>query len=166
MAETNLSKEDIRNLLTEAMAAAVNLPRAMNPMEKKQYEEEIKREKRRAILSVELGKAEAEKRYRQQTGCTHSRLSTAAGARAGQPAPRGQGEWTTGGQVHGYDTIGLVCLRCSTSWQFKATPQEIEFANQVGLLGFAPPPIERCINKADFEKPVAPDPAKLEKVAV
>lgn len=150
-----LSKEQFQQML-EAIAH----PR-MNPLEEKKFAEEALKEKRRALLSVELGKAEAEKRYRQQVGCSHSR-----DPRSGNGVARGSGEWTTGGQRHGDDTITLACLRCGTQWTWKATPQEREYCDNAGLLGFPPPPVERCTNKADFLPPAAPSQEKLESLSV
>lgn len=138
---------------------AIGSPK-MNPLEQKKYDEEAKKDKRRAMLAVELGKAEAESRYRKQVGCSHSR-----DPRTGNAVARGMGEWTTGGQCHGDDTITLSCLRCGTQWTWKGSPQEREYANNAGLLGFAPPPIDRCINKADFMPPEAPSQEKIESLS-
>ena len=149
-----LTKDQFQQLVD-----AIGHPK-MNPLEQKKFDEEEKREKRRALLSVELGKAEAESRYRKQTGCSHSR-----DPRTGNAVPRGMGEWTTGGQPHGDDTITLSCLRCGTQWTWKASPQEREYANNAGLLGFAPPPIDRCLNKADFMPPVAPSQEKIDSLS-
>ena len=147
-----LSKEQFQDLL-----AAISNPK-MNPLEQKKFEEEEKKEKRRALLAVELGTAEAQSRYRKAMGCSHSR-----DGRTGNAVPRGTGEWTTGGQVHGNDTITLSCLRCGTRWTWAATPQEREYANNAGLLGFTPPPIERCINKDDFNPPQVVNQKKIEE---
>lgn len=149
-----LTQEQFAQLLE-----AIGSPK-MNPLEQKKYDEEAKKEKRRTMLSVELGKVEAEARYRRQAGCSHSR-----DPRTGAPVVRGSGEWTTGGQCHGDDTITLSCLRCGTQWTWKGSPQEREYANQAGLLGFAPPPVERCINKADFAPPPAPTQEKLDSIS-
>jgi hypothetical protein len=149
-----MSKEQFQELLT-----ALANPR-MNPLEQKKYDEEAKRDKRRAALAIELGRSEAENRWRRQNSCSHSRDS-----RTGQAVTRGSGEWTTGGQVHGDDTISLGCLRCGTVWHWKGSPQERDYALNAGLLGFAPPPVERCLNKEDFAPPVAPSQETMDKLS-
>ena len=85
-----------------------------------------------------------------------------AGAKAGQMAPRGQGEWMTSGQTCGDEgMILLLCVRCKTEWKFKGTRQELDYVvnSEHGLLGFEPPPIERCVNKDEFLKkpPLKPE---------
>lgn len=160
MAEINLTHEQLQKLLAEAMGAAVTAARKMNPLEQKAYDEELRKDRRRALLSVELGKIESEKRWRQQASCTHSRDKS-----TGDAVAKGTGQWTTGGQRHGHDRLSVICLRCGTAWIFKASPNELEYAEQHGLLGYAPPPVERCLNKEDFQKPVFPDESKLQRVA-
>jgi hypothetical protein len=137
----SLSYEQLQELLQSVIASASKL----NPLEQKKMDEELERDRRRAVLAVELGRAEEEARWRRQNSCSHSRhASTGAGV------TRGTGIWTTCGQTHGDDSISLICMRCATLWHFKATPEEREYANNAGLLGFEPPAIERCLNKNDF----------------
>jgi len=53
--------------------------------------------------------------------------------------------------MHGNDSATLICQRCAQVWRFMPTREEREFIlNGPGLLGYVPPPIERCINKDDF----------------
>lgn len=130
----------------------------LNPLEQKKLEEELRKDRRKLRRSIEEGYSAELKRWAQQNGCTHSRWP--AGHRnAGESAPRGQGEWTTGGQVSG-NVISLLCLRCQTTWKFEGTQQEVEYANNSasGLMCFPPPPVERCLNKDQFisVRPVAP----------
>ena len=143
----------------QSLIEAIGSPK-MNPLEQKKYDEEAKKEKRRAMLAIELGKTEAESRYRKQMGCSHSRDS-----RTGNAVPRGTGEWTTGGQLHSNDTASLSCLRCGTSWIFPTTAQEREYINNAGMLGMSPPPVDRCINKEDFMPPAAPTAEKMESLS-
>ena len=151
---TGFTYEQVQELLRVAIAEASKL----NPIEQKRLDEEIERDRRRKQLSIELGRVEEESRWRRQNSCTHSRHNT-----TGESVPRGMGTWTTCGQTHSDDTISLICMRCATLWHFQATPRERELANGAGLLGFAPPPIERCLNKNDFASRPAPRP---EAVAV
>lgn len=113
----------------------------MNPLEQKKYEEELARDKRRTAMQIESARIEIEKRERQKNSCTHTR------DKEGNMAPRGQGMWTTGGQVHGDDTISLLCMRCGFVWKFKGTPSERDLAvnGPHGLLGLAPPDDSRLI---------------------
>ena len=49
MADINLTQEQLANLLEKAITAGVAAATAMNPLEKKAYEEQLKKEKRRAF---------------------------------------------------------------------------------------------------------------------
>lgn len=136
-----LTYEQLQDMLKTVLAEAGKL----NPLEQKKMNAELERERRREVLSVELGRAEEESRWRRQNSCSHSRHAS-----TGMGVTRGTGIWTTCGQTHGDDSISLICMRCATLWHFKATSEEREYANNAGLLGFEPPPIERCLNANDF----------------
>lgn len=150
----NLSEEQFRQLLD-----AFGQPR-MNPLEQKRFDEEMKRDKRRALLAAEIGGIEAMSRYNRQRNCSHCR-----DPRTGNPCARGQGEWRTGGQIHGDDTATMMCLYCGTTWRWATTAQEREYINNAGMLGMAPPPIERCINKEHFMPPQVITAEKKEELS-
>jgi len=62
--------------------------------------------------------------------------------------------------MHGDDSASLICQRCAIVWRFMPNINEREYIlNGPGLLNFAPPPIERCINKDEFV--VRPTPAEV-----
>ena len=144
MAEKELSLTKAE--LAEIIGSAVRAANAPNALEQKRLDEELERERRRSLLSVELAKVEEEARWRKQHSCSHS-----CNEKTGDPVARGKGKWTTGGQMHGDETATLICQRCSTVWRFKPTSEEREYIqNGPGLMGFAPPDISRCINKDDF----------------
>lgn len=130
-----LTKEQFQDLLTTLQS------KPMNPLEQKKFEEEMEREKRRNLMQTESARIEMEKQRSRKFGCTHSR------DKDGNAAPRGQGTWTTQGQVHGDDTITLICLRCAFEWHFKGTSYERDAAVNAahGLLGMAPPEDSRLI---------------------
>lgn len=150
----SLTYEQLQELLKTVVAEA-NKP---NALEAKQLAQELEKDRRRQQLSVELGRAEEEARWRRQNSCTHCRHQT-----TGESVQKGTGVWTTCGQSHGDDSISLICMRCATLWHFKGTANEREYANNAGLLGFQPPPIERCLNKDDFATRPLP---RLEPVGV
>ena len=139
----NMTKEQLQEIL----AAAISGAKQMNPLEQKKYNEELEKERRRARMMVTLGKAEEEARRNRELGCSHTRYPATHGKLAGHPAPRGQGEWCTGGQIHGYGLIGITCLRCGSHWMFRASQQELAYANDAGLMGFPPPPTERVLEQ-------------------
>lgn len=164
--ETPVSYSDLQRLLKEMMqqnkelvVGAIQAATAPNVLEQKKLDEELERERRRNQLSIELGYADEMGRWRKQNSCTHC-VYPIGHRQAGQNAPRGIGEWCTGGQVHGNGTITLICNRCQTTWNFKATPEEIQYATDAehGLLGYEPPPIERCENRQQFlmKPPIKP----------
>jgi hypothetical protein len=144
MAEEKLSLT--ASQLKDIIETAVRAASAPNALEQKRLDEELDREKRRSILSVQLGKIEEEARWRKQNSCSHS-----CNDKTGESVPRGTGRWTTGGQIHGNGVATLICQRCATTWQFTPSHQEAEYINNgPGLLGYAPPPLERCLNRDDF----------------
>lgn len=142
--------------LAKILEAAIRAAKAPNPLEQKAIDEAIEKDKRRTLLSIELGKAEEESRWRKQNSCSHSRDE-----KTGLGVARGKGQWTTGGQLHSSNrTASLHCLRCGTAWIWPVTFQEWEHYEQQGMLGMAPPPIEKCLNKDDFvERPQARVPS-------
>ena len=142
--DTGISKEQLQTIMamfTEAVKAA----RAPNVLEEKQLKEEMEREKRKALLAVEVGKVEEEKIRRRKHGCSHQRFPQGH-KQAGWDAPKGAGgEWCTSGQMNSDGTALTICQRCAWSWKWKPNYQESEYINNVGLLGFAPPAPERII---------------------
>jgi len=151
----NLTYDQLQDLLVK-MASA---PRAPSVAEQRNLDAEAEKDKRRAALAVELGYAEMLARYNRQNNCTHS-VYAQGGRRAGQFAPRGEGEWITSGQTHGDGSASIICQRCQTLWRFKPTDQERDYFinSEHGLLGYPPPPLARCINRDDFvtERPKPP----------
>jgi len=140
--ELSLTASQLQSIIETAVKAAS----APNALEKKRLDEELDREKRRAILAVQLGNIEEEARWRKQNSCSHS-----CNDKTGESVPRGTGRWVTGGQLHGNGEATLICQRCATTWRFKPTHEESEWIlNGPGLLGYAPPPLERCLNRDDF----------------
>ena len=146
--EFSITASQLQNIIESAVKAAS----APNALEQKRLDEEMDRERRKARLAVELAKVEEEARWRKQNSCSHS-----CNDKTGQSVARGTGRWTTGGQIHGDDVATLICQRCSTTWRFKPTHEEREYIlNGPGLMGYAPPPMERCINRDDFAVRPAP----------
>lgn len=137
----NITHEQLQVLLREAVAGASRL----NPLEQKKLNEEIEREKRRNLSGALIGYEDEKNRWNKQHSCTHSRHE-----QTGNAVPKGTGQYTTGGQAVGRDKAILVCLRCSAEWIWMPTPNERDYIEQHGLLGFAPPPVERCLNKDQF----------------
>lgn len=134
----NISKEDLKELLMSVMAAS----RQMNPLEEKKYNEELEKERRKAHLVRQLGEDEERQISQRRNGCSHC-----VDKDTGQPVPRGTGLWCTQGQVHSNDIISLICMRCSTTWHWKGTPQERAYAIDAehGLLHIPPPSEERLL---------------------
>jgi len=130
----NISKEDLKELLM----AVANSGKSMNPLEQKEYDEKIEKEKRKALLVKQLGEDEERQMSNRKNGCSHC-----VDKETGQPVPRGTGRWCTQGQVHSNDVISLICMRCSTVWYWKGTPNERAYAIDAehGLL-YQPPPSE------------------------
>jgi len=148
--EFTLSAAQLQQILEGALKAAT----APNALEQKRLDEEIERERRRSILSVQLAKIEEDARWRRQNSCSHS-----CDSKTGASVRRGTGNWTTSGQMHGDDSCSVICQRCATLWHFSPTKDEREYIlNGPGLLGFAPPAIDRCLNRDDFA--VRPAPAE------
>jgi hypothetical protein len=140
-----ITKQELQEMMAKTVAAVVSEMKKPNAIEQKALDEAENASKRRQLLMKTLGKAEEESMRRKRYGCSHSRYSNAAGRLAGHSAPRGTGEWTTGGQTHGNGTITVICMRCATDWTYKGTPEEYQSAQDAGLLGVEPPPPERWI---------------------
>jgi len=139
----NLSFEQLKELISSAVAES----HKMNPLQQKEYDDKIKAEKRKAMMVVELGKAEEQAMNLKKHGCSHSRHGMGAGKLAGHACAKGTGEWTTGGQVHGDGTATMVCTRCSYTWHWQPTSQEREYIDNSGMLGMAPPVESRLIKE-------------------
>jgi hypothetical protein len=137
---------ELAELMERMVSAAVKASRAPNAKETREIEADIERERRRTMLAVELGKVEQEHQERRKNGCSHSRYENGS-KNAGQPAPKGTGEWTTGGQLVGRDTACTICVRCAYNWIWKPTWEEREYINNVGMLGMAPPKPEQVISE-------------------
>jgi len=144
MAETvGITKEQLQEILIKVIGAA----KAMNPIEEEEYKKKLELKQRRDLMMIELGKIEEMREKAKRDGCTHCRWP-AGGKQAGMSAPKGQGEWCTAGQIHGSNTIVLLCQRCGWTWIFKGSEAELDYAANAGLLGFPPPPEERCLQTA------------------
>src|SRR5579859_4443234 len=84
----NISKEDLKELLMSVMSAS----RQMNPLEEKKYNEELEKERRKALLVKQLGEDEERQMAAKRNGCSHC-----VDKDTGQPVPRGTGLWCTQG---------------------------------------------------------------------
>jgi hypothetical protein len=142
-----LSEEQLTRLLTAAVKAA----QTPNVLELREIEKQVEADKRRSLMAVEMGRAEEENMRRRKDGCSHSRYPMSMGKLGGHACSKGNGEWTTGGQLCGRDPqtgrprAVLICTRCSWTWTFEPTMQELDYIEQSGLMGFAPPAKERLI---------------------
>lgn len=136
----NISKEDLKELLMAVMQAS----KSMNPLEEKKYNEELEKERRKALLVKQLGEDEERQIKQKRDGCSHC-----VDKETGQPVSRGSGMWCTQGQVHANDIISLICMRCSTTWHWKGTPAERAYAIDAehGLLHIPPPSDVRLLKE-------------------
>jgi hypothetical protein len=127
--------------LQEILLAVVRQTQKLNPIEQKKLDEELRKEHRRDLLAVELGKAEDERLNRLRNGCSHMR-----DPRTGDGVPRGSsyGEWTTSGQAYQNGLAMCICQRCATAWIFKPSPENYNAILQNGMLKQPPPPEELC----------------------
>src|SRR5581483_4321739 len=153
MAETNFSHDQVQELLrqqAEMFKGVISELKKPNPLEERKLREELEKEQRRKLAMIALGKAEEFARTNRQKSCTHSRDDK------GNYVNKGQGTWTTGGNV-GTNGIGsLVCWRCAKTWRWRASAAEREYSENVGLLGFVPPSEDICLTQCvycskDFE---------------
>jgi hypothetical protein len=145
------SPEQLQDFMAKAMAAAVAEARKMTPMEERKYNEEVQREKRRLLMSVELAKAEEQIQRNKRLGCSH-KCDPRTGLAVGRD--RQDGEWTTGGQLHGNDLATLVCIRCAWTWRWVTNPNERDYINNVGMLHMSPPDQERVdeVSRVEAER--------------
>lgn len=141
----NLSFEQLKELISAAVAES----HKMNPIQQKEYDDKINAAKRKALMVVELGKAEEQAMKMKKEGCSHSRHGMGAGKLAGHACAKGKGEWTTGGQLHGDGTATMVCTRCSYTWHWQPTNQEREYVGDAGMLGMSPPEESRLIKEPE-----------------
>ena len=142
-----ISKEDLQELLSSILAKAEE---RMNPADRIVFDEQMSRmarlEQFKAIMAADVAAQKA-----RAAGCTHRRWPKGHDL-AGHPAPRGQGEWVTGGQLHGSGRqrfAALTCLRgCGATWLFFPSDGEFAYLEDSGMLGWVPPAenrlLERC----------------------
>lgn len=122
--------------LQDMLAAVLAQSQQLNPLEQRKLDEEMKKEHRRNLLMVELGKQEEERERRRKFGCSHKR-DPRTGDAVGKDMP---GEWCTGGQAFQNGLAMMICLRCATPWLFRPTPNYYNDILQSGLLKQPPPP--------------------------
>ena len=142
-----LSAEDER--LIRIISAAIKAGNAPNVLQQLEIDKLVQQEKRKALMQRTMAQVEEEAARRKKDGCSHSRWPMSAGKIAGHSCPKGQGEWTTGGQLvgseHGKELAFLVCQRCGSNWKWKPNSGEYESILTNGLQGWAPPATERVI---------------------
>jgi len=135
--------------LTRVLSAAIKAASAPNALEEKAIEKQIEADKRRSLMQVEMAKAEEEHIKRKKYGCSHYRWPMSAGKLGGHGAPKGQGESCLSGQLQGRNPqtgaprATAICQRCSWTWIFEPTIQELDQIQESGLMGWAPPTKER-----------------------
>lgn len=139
MAQVEISKSELQEIMTAAITASKQAP-AMNPLEQRKFDDEDAKDRRRDLLGAELAKVEMEKRWRDQNACSHS-----VDRQTGDAVPRGTGKWITGGQAYQDGTAALHCLRCKFVWRFRPTPEQFAVIVQNGMYAFAPPPDEQTL---------------------
>ena len=150
--EISLTPSQLQDIIKSAVTSAIKANSAMNPLEQKKFDEQMEIERRKTQAAIELARIDEESRWRKQNSCSHS-----CHDKTGESVARGTGRWTTSGQMHGDGTCTLICVRCATAWHYQPTRDESEYIlNGPGLLGYAPPPLERCLNKNDFATRPAP----------
>lgn len=139
-----MSPEDLQALLRTAIAEAVKL----NPIEQRKLDEELAREKRKSMMMVQLGKIEEEAARAKRENCSHMR-DAKTGDSVARNAPNG--EWTTGGQAYQDGTAMVICVRCSSTWLFRPSPEYYNVILQNGLRGAPPPPEHMTICNGCFQ---------------
>ena len=147
-----ISEDQLSSMFSKAMEAAVTAARAPGVLEQKEIDKQIEADKRRDLAMRSLAKIEEEAARNKKNSCSHTRHPMAMGMLGGHGAPKGQGEWTTGGQFSGRnDKTGaiqavLVCSRCSMTWRWEPTVKELDYFQNGGtMLGYAPPPEDRLV---------------------
>jgi hypothetical protein len=148
----SITEDQLTSMFSKAMESAVKAARAPGVLEQKAIDKQIEDDKRRDMAMRSLAKIEEEAIRRKRDNCSHSRYSMAAGALGGHDCAKGKGEWTTGGQLSGRnDKTGavqavLVCTRCSRTFRWEPTVQELDyFQNGGSMLGYPPPSEDRLV---------------------
>jgi hypothetical protein len=165
MPNVEISQEALQELLKTVVAAAIAESKKLNPLDQKKYEEALAQEERRAKMIVQMGKIEEAAQIAKKNGCSHCRWPANSGKHAGYAAPRGQGEWTTGGQAYQDGTAVMVCSRCATTWRFRPTSEYYNYIIQNGMLSDPPPPDDQCLCDGCLELPSACSCGKMRKAA-
>ena len=135
-----ITEDQLNNMFSKAMEAAVKAARAPSVLEQKQIDKQIESDKRRDLAMRALGKIEAEAAEARKHSCSHTRHPMAMGLLGGHAAPKGKGEWITGGQLSGRnDKTGaiqavLVCSRCATTWRWEPNVQELDYFQGGGTM--------------------------------
>jgi hypothetical protein len=143
VADIEMSKKDFKEL----MEGIIDKLNKLNPLEQRQYDEELAKERRRDLLAVQLSKAEAEAQQARRSNCSHQRYPASAGRRAGELAPRGTpgAEWCTRGQAYQNSLVMIFCTRCHSDWWFQPTQEYYQVIVQEGIYGIAPPDDDHTI---------------------
>lgn len=134
--------------LQEILRAVVEQATKLNPLEQRKLDEELAKERKKAMMMVTLGRIEEEAAQRKQNGCSHMR-----DAKTGDGVPRGwpTGEWVTSGQAYQNGTAVIICQRCSRTWLFKPDPSYYNDIIQNGLLKAMPPKDELTLCPGCYE---------------
>jgi len=140
----NITPEQLQELLRTAIAEATKL----NPLQQRQLDEELARERRKNLMMRQLGQIEEESMRKKREGCSHMR-----DAKTGDGVPRNwpTGEWTTGGQAYQDGTAMVICTRCSSTWLFRPEANYYGAILQNGLRSSPPPPEHLTICPGCFE---------------
>lgn len=143
MPNVEMSPEQLQKILEAVLAKAQQL----NPLEQKQYDEDLAKQRRRDLLAVQLGRAEEAAAKAKRENCSHMRYSPTSGKNSGHSAPKGTpgAEWCTGGQAYQNGLAMMFCSRCHADWWFKPTQEYYSYIMQNGLEGTAPPPDDQAI---------------------
>jgi hypothetical protein len=138
----SITPEQLQNLLRTAIGEAVSQATKLNPIQQRQLDEELAKDRRRTEMMRQLGRIEEEAARRKKEACSHMRYPATMGKLSGHGAPRGAlgAEWCTGGQAYQNGTAMIICLRCSDTWLFRPDPNYYNAIVQNGMLGEAPPP--------------------------
>jgi len=139
-----LTYEQLQDLMRTFGESASKL----NPLEQRKLDDEMARERRKAMMMVELGKAEEQARLQKQNGCSHMRDFRTGDSVASGAA---NGEWTTGGQAYQNGTAAIICTRCSKVALFRPSPDYYNIIIQNGLLKQPFPPDEQTLCIGCFE---------------
>lgn len=138
--------------LQDMLIAVLRESKKLNPVEQRELDNQLAADKRRNQMQAQLGRIEAEAIKRKKDQCSHQAYP-AGHKLAGHSCRRGEGNWVTGGQAYQDGTAMLICLRCSSTFHFRPTPEYFNQILQNGLLGEAPPPPEQCLCSSCRELP-------------